>query len=65
MDNQLLLGSVIINCLLIIERILSRVKKSKCCNSEIEMTTNIQKSKSELNLSNIKVDESLQTITTE
>ncbi len=52
MDNQtsLLVTSVIVNLLLILERFLKRITKSECCGSKIEL----EKSKSENNLSNIK-----------
>ena len=65
MDNQLLTGSLVINVLLIIERILSKTKKSKCLGAEIEMSQTIQKSKSELNINSIVIDnnESLSTTT--
>ena len=62
MDNQLLLGSVIINCLLIIERILSKTKKSECCGAKFEMASQINSQKSEINLSNIKIDEPVSNI---
>lgn len=62
MDNQLLIGSIVINCLLIIERILSKTKKSECCGAKFEMASQINSQKSEINLSNIKVDESLPNI---
>ena len=39
-ETNLLIASVIINVLLIIERMFNKVKKSKCCNSEIELQTN-------------------------
>jgi hypothetical protein len=54
-DNQtsLLISSVVINVLLIVERIMSKMKRSKCCNSEIEMNT----SKSSIDLNNIKISD--------
>jgi regulatory protein YycI of two-component signal transduction system YycFG len=59
MDSQtaLLVSSVVINVLLIIERFMKRITKSKCCGSEI--TLEPSKSSADLNLSNIKIDESL------
>lgn len=41
MDNQtsLLIGSVVINILLVIERIMKRAKKSSCMGSTIEFET--------------------------
>jgi hypothetical protein len=56
MDSQtaLLVSSVVINVLLIIERFMKRITKSKCCGSEI--TLEPSKSVADLNISNIKVD---------
>jgi hypothetical protein len=38
-NTSLLISSIIINVLLIIERIMSKMKRSKCCGSELEMKT--------------------------
>jgi hypothetical protein len=57
MDSQtaLLVSSVVINVLLIIDRCLKRVTKSKCCGSEL--TLEPSKSLADFNnLSNIKVE---------
>jgi len=57
MDSQtaLLVSSVVINVLLIIERFMKRITKSKCCGSEL--TLEPSKSVGDFNnLSNIKVE---------
>ncbi len=57
MDSQsaLLVSSVVINVLLILDRFMKRITKSKCCGSELILEPS--KSVADLNLSNIKVED--------
>ncbi len=59
-NSQMLLASVIINVLLILERMFNKIKKSECCGSKLELITTNSPTKSnserEINLSNIKVE---------
>jgi len=54
-DNQtsLLISSVVINVLLIVERFMKRITKSKCCGSELTL----EPSKSSIDLNNIKISD--------
>jgi hypothetical protein len=54
MDSQtaLLVSSVVINVLLIIDKFLRRITKSKCCGSELTL----ESSKSSANLKEISLD---------
>lgn len=58
-ETNLLIASVIINTLLIIERIMGKMKSSKCCgNSEIQFKTESPKaesSKETISLSELKI----------
>jgi hypothetical protein len=47
-ETNLLIASVIINILLIIERMFNKIKKSKCCNSEIELQTTSQQNENKI-----------------
>jgi hypothetical protein len=52
-ETSLLVSSVIINVLLIVERIMSRMKRSNCCGNIVEMSSPSSSNNTELNLSNI------------
>ena len=59
----MLLASVIINVLLILERMFNKIKKSECCGSKLELITTNSPTKSnserEINLSNINGDKQI------
>jgi|LakMenE18May11ns_1017448.scaffolds.fasta_scaffold9868399_2 hypothetical protein len=60
-NSQMLLASVIINVLLILERMFNKIKKSECCGSKLELITTNSPTKSNSereikNLSDIKVE---------
>lgn len=46
--TQMLIGSLVMNALLILKECVSRMSKSSCCGSEIVFTSPIQRRKKEI-----------------
>jgi hypothetical protein len=58
--TSLLISSIVINILLVIERFLKRITKSKCCGSELTL----EPSKSSIDLHNIKISDNSNELST-